>query len=263
MPTNRMITLTTDFGNAGSYVGAVKGVLLKINPRIIIVDITHEVSCFNILEGALVLSSYYRYFPKGTIHLVVVDPGVGGKRKGILIQTDNHYFIGPDNGLFSFIFEKEKIRDIFDLTNSKYFLNKPSTTFQVRDIFAPVSAYLSLGVDPKEFGSVTKECYKLKFRKPVYKNDYITGEILYIDRFGNLVSNISSDLIKGEKMIQIKIRKKKLGHLRNYYAEVKEGEVIVLIGSNNLLEIAVNQGSAQKILKAKTGDKITIEKIKK
>ncbi len=112
MQPNWIITLTTDFGNTSSYAGAVKGVLLKINPRIKIVDITHEVSCFNILEGALVLSSYYQYFPKGTIHLVVVDPGVGGKRKGILIQTDNHYFIGPDNGLFSFIFEKEKIRGI-------------------------------------------------------------------------------------------------------------------------------------------------------
>ena len=263
MQPNGIITLTTDFGMAGSYAGTVKGVLLKINPRINIVDITHEITCFNILEGALVLSSYYQYFPKGTIHLVVVDPGVGGKRKGILIQTDNHYFIGPDNGLFSFIFEKEIIKDIFDLTNLKYFLNKPSTTFQARDIFAPVSAYLSLGVDPEEFGSVTKECYKLKLPQPVYKNDYITGEIIYIDGFGNLVSNISSDLIKEEKMVQIKIRKKKLGHLRNYYAEVKESEVIILIGSNNLLEIAVNQGSAQKILKAKTGDKITIEKIKK
>lgn len=263
MQPNGIITLTTDFGMAGSYAGTVKGVLLKINPRINIVGITHEITCFNVLEGALVLSSYYQYFPKGTIHLVVVDPGVGGKRKGILIKTNNHYFIGPDNGLFSFIFEKEKIREVFDLTNSKYFLNNPSTTFQARDIFAPVSAYLSLGVDPEEFGSATKECYKLKLPQPVYKNDYITGEILYIDRFGNLVSNINSDLIKDKKMVQIKIRKKKLGHLRNYYAEVKEGEVIILIGSNNLLEIAVNQGSAQKLLKAKTGDKITIEKIKK
>jgi S-adenosylmethionine hydrolase len=149
------------------------------------------------------------------------------------------------------------------LTNLKYFLNKPSTTFQARDIFAPVSAYLSLGVDPKEFGSITKECYKFKLSQPVYKSDYITGEIIYIDRFGNLVSNINSNLIKEEKMVQIKIRNKKLGHLRNYYAEVKEGEIIALIGSNNLLEIAVNQGNAQKILKAKIGDKITIEKIKK
>jgi S-adenosylmethionine hydrolase len=263
MQSNNILTLTTDFGKNGSYVGAVKGVLLMINPRIKIIDITHEISCFNILEGALVLNSSYLFFPKGTIHLAVVDPGVGGKRKGILIQTDNHYFIGPDNGLFSFIFEKEKIRGIFDLTNSKYFLNKPSTTFQARDVFAPVSAYLSLGVDPKEFGTMTKECYKFKLPQPVYKNDHITGEIIYIDRFGNLVSNINSNLVKEEKMVQLKIGNKKLGHLRNYYAEVKEGEIIALVGSNNLLEIAVNQGNAQKILKAKIGDKITIEKIKK
>jgi S-adenosylmethionine hydrolase len=263
MQPNGIITLTTDFGMTGSYAGTVKGVLLKINPRLNIADITHEVSCYNVLEGALVLSSCYRYFPKGTIHLAVVDPGVGGKRKGILIKTDNYFFIGPDNGLFSFIFEKEKISDIFDLTNSEYFLSKPSPTFQARDVFAPVSAYLSLGVDPEEFGSATKECYKLRLPPPVCRNAYISGEIIYIDRFGNLVSNISSDLIKEEKIVQIKIGRKILGHLQNYYAEVKKGEIIALIGSNNLLEIAVNQGSAQKLLKAKIGDKITIEKIKK
>jgi len=263
MQPNGIITLTTDFGKEDGYVGAVKGVLLKINPRMEIIDITHEISCFNILEGALVLNSFYQFFPKGTVHLAVVDPGVGGERKGILIMTDNYFFIGPDNGIFSFIFEKEKIRGMVDLTNTKYFLQKPSSTFHARDIFAPVSAYLSLGVELEEFGSLTKECYKLKLPQPVYKKGYLKGEIIYIDRFGNLVSNISSDLLSEEKQIQIKICQRKIKHLSRFYTEEKEGKPVALIGSSNLLEIAVNQGNAQRLLKAKVGDKITVEKIKR
>ncbi len=146
MQPNKIVTLTTDFGQAGGYAGAVKGVLLGINPQIKIVDITHEISPFNILEGALLLNSFYQFFPRGTIHLVVVDPGVGGKRKGILVRTDNYFFVGPDNGVFSFIYDREKVREMINLTNSEYFLGKPSSTFHARDIFAPVSAYLSLGV---------------------------------------------------------------------------------------------------------------------
>jgi len=263
MRPNGTITLTTDFGQEDGYAGAVKGVLLKINPRMKIIDVTHEVSCFNILEGALVLNSFYQFFPKGTIHLAVVDPGVGGKRKGITIMTDSYFFIGPDNGIFSFIFEKEKIRQMVDLTNSKYFLHKPSFTFHARDIFAPVSAYVSLGVELKEFGPSTKECYKLKLPQPVYKKSKLTGEIIYIDRFGNLVSNISYDLIEGAKQIRIKIGRQKIDHLSRFYEEEKERKLIALIGSNNFVEIAVNQGSAQKLLKAKVGDKVRIEKIKR
>src|SRR3989337_124186 len=129
MQPNKIITLTTDFGQVGGYVGAVKGVLLRINPQIKIVDITHEISPFNVLEGALVLSSFYQFFPRGTIHLTVVDPGVGGKRKGILIRTDDYFFVGPDNGIFSFIYDREKVREIINITNLEYSLGKPSSTF--------------------------------------------------------------------------------------------------------------------------------------
>jgi len=261
MQPNKIITLTTDFGQAGGYVGAVKGVLLRINPQIKIVDITHEISPFNVLEGALVLNSFYRFFPKGTIHLTVVDPGVGGKRKGVLIRTDDYFFVGPDNGIFSFIYDQEKVREMINITNLEYFLGKPSSTFHARDIFAPVSAYLSLGVKLGEFGSPTQDCYKFKLHAPVYRKDYLMGEIIYIDRFGNLVTNISSDLIRKSKRVQIRIKNKKINHLSQYYEEEKEGKLLALFGSSNFLEIAVNQGNAQKLLKAKTGDKVKIEKI--
>ncbi len=262
MQPGNIITLTTDFGNKDGYAGAVKGVLLKINPHLKITDITHEISPFNILEGALVLNSFYQFYPRGTIHLVVVDPGVGSKRKGILLQTDNYFFIGPDNGIFSLVYEKEKIRQVVDLTSSRYFLQKTSSTFHARDIFAPVSAYLSLGVRLEEFGSSSRECYKFKLPRPQYRGNRLEGEIIHIDRFGNLVSNISSELLPAER-VQVRIGQRKIKGLNRFYAEKKKGELTVLIGSTNFLEIAVNQGDAQRLLKAKIGDKITIEKIKK
>jgi len=263
MQPNKIVTLTTDFGQAGSYAGAVKGVLLGINPELRIVDITHEISPFNILEGALLLNSFYQFFPSGTIHLVVVDPGVGGKRKGILVRTDDYFFVGPDNGVFSFIYDQEKVRGMINLTNSEYFLGKPSSTFHARDIFAPVSAYLSLGINPEEFGPPAEECLKLKLPQPVQKKNRLTGEIVYIDNFGNLVTNIEANSIAKARRIQIRIKNKKLNRLNLFYEQEKKGKLLALIGSSNFLEIAVNQGDAQKLLKAKTGDKITIAKIKK
>ncbi|HVP36037.1 MAG TPA: SAM-dependent chlorinase/fluorinase [Terriglobales bacterium] len=256
---NKIITLTTDFGKAGGYAGAVKGVLLEINPNLKIVDVTHEVSCFNVLEGALVLNSFYQFFPKGTIHLAVVDPGVGGKRKGILIRTDNYFFVGPDNGIFSFVYEQERVRKMVNITNSEYFLRKPSSSFHARDIFAPVSAYLSLGVKPGEFGSPAQDCYKLKLPQPLYRKDHLLGEIIYIDGFGNLITNISSSLISNKSSVRIRVRSKIINHLSQYYEEEKNGKLLALIGSGNFFEISVNQGNAQRLLKAKVGDKITIE----
>jgi S-adenosylmethionine hydrolase len=261
MEPNKIVTLTTDFGQTGGYAGTVKGVLLKINPYLTVVEVTQEITCFDVLEGALVLSSFYRFFPRGTIHLAVVDPGVGGKRKGILIRTDDYFFVGPDNGIFSFVYEQEKVREMVNLTSSKYFMIRHSSTFHARDVFAPVSAYLSLGVKPGEFGSTAKDCYKFELPQPVYGKDYIRGEIIYIDRFGNLITNISSNLIPDENKVQVKFRNKKIGHLNQYYEEEKKGKLLALIGSDNFLEIAVNQGSAQRILKAETGDKIKVEKI--
>jgi S-adenosylmethionine hydrolase len=261
MEPNKIITLATDFGQAGGYAGTLKGVLLKINPYLTVVDVTHEITCFDILEGALVLNSFYRFFPRGTIHLAVVDPGVAGKRKGILIRTDDYFFVGPDNGIFSFVYEQEKVREIVNLTSSKYFLTRPSSTFHARDIFAPVTAYLSLGVKPGEFGPAAQDCYKFELPQPVYGKDCIMGEIVYIDRFGNLITNISSDLIPNKSRMQVRFNDKKINHLSQYYEEEKKGKLLALIGSSNFLEIAVNQGSAQRTLKAKAGDKIKVEKI--
>jgi len=257
-----IVTIATDFGVQDAYAGAVKGILLRINPRLRIVDITHQIPSFDILEGAFNLNFYYRFFPRGTIHLLVVDPGVGGKRKGILIKSDDFFFVGPDNGVFSFVYDRENIREIRNLTNPAYFLQRVSPTFHARDIFAPVCAYLSLGVEPKEFGTSAEVCYKFKFPEPVCGKDRLRGEIIHIDRFGNLISNISSDLLKDEK-IRIKVGRRTIKGLGGFYAEAKKRELIALIGSSNYLEISVSQGSARKLLKARAGGKITVEKIKK
>jgi len=161
-----IITLLTDFGTEDYYVASMKGVILKINPRCTLIDITHHVSPHDIKEGAFLLANAYSFFPKGTIHLSVVDPGVGGPRNPILIVTTNYFFVGPDNGLFLFALKREKVKKVVALTNQKYFLSQMSTTFHGRDLFAPVAAHLSLGVKPEAFGPELDSWTEIDFEKP-------------------------------------------------------------------------------------------------
>lgn len=259
-----IITLLTDFGTKDHYVGAMKGVILSINPQCILIDITHEVHKQNIREGAFILANAFKYFPKGTIHLAVVDPGVGSERKPILIRTKNYFFIGPDNGIFTIAAIKDKIKRIIQLTNRKYFLSNISSTFHGRDIFAPVAGYLSLGIKPNVFGKEVDKWVKLDLREPGIKKNKLLGEIIYIDNFGNLVSNVDRGLflkfIEGLSFI-IKIKNRKISDIKNGYWEGKDGEVIALFGSGNYLEISVKNGSARRVLNAKTGDPIIVERV--
>jgi S-adenosylmethionine hydrolase len=257
----RIITLITDFGAEAGYLGAVKGVILKINPSLQIVDISHQIKPFDVWEAAFVLKNSYSFFPKETIHLVVVDPGVGSSRQSLLILTKNYCFIGPDNGVFSFVYNEEKILKMINLNNSKYFIGK-SSTFHARDIFAPVAAYLSLGIKPEEFGTEAKECMKFKIPSPAVKNNLIQGEILWSDRFGNLITNVDYDLIKkikSQKDFRLIIGKKVIKKIISSYSDGKEKEILALAGSSGYLEIAANQGSAREILKKGGGDKFRIE----
>jgi len=255
----KIITLLTDFGTKDGYVGAVKGVIKRINPQAEIVDITHDIDLYDILSASFTLNNLYKYFPKGTIHLAVVDPGVGSLRQPILIKTKDFFFVGPDNGIFSFIYQREDITDIIILSNKKYFLAEPSSTFHARDIFAPVAAYLSLGIKIEEFGLPAKECMKFIIPEPKSKGRSLAGEIIHIDRFGNLITNISADFLENRKDAEIIMGKRKIKGTSQSYFEIKERKLGALIGSSNFLELAVNQGSAQKLLKANVGDRIRID----
>ena len=258
---NPIITLLTDFGTRDYYVASMKGVILNINPDCTIVDMTHDVRPHDIIEGAFLLANAYSYFPKGTIHLSVVDPGVGGTRRPILLVTPSYFFVGPDNGLFGFVTQRERVKQVVVLTRREYFLRGVSMTFHGRDIFAPVAAHLSLGVKPGAFGHKTKSLKRLGIRRPIVRDGKLSGEILHIDAFGNLISNIDGEklfqFIRGRPFV-IRVGGKAIHELKRGYWEGKKGEPIGLIGSGGFLEFSIREGNAQKILKAKRGDPIEI-----
>ncbi|OGP72581.1 MAG: hypothetical protein A2V86_04030 [Deltaproteobacteria bacterium RBG_16_49_23] len=255
-----IITLLTDFGTKDHYVASMKGVILRINSRCALIDISHGVSPQDIREGAFLLTGACSYFPKGTIHIAVVDPGVGSPRKPILIETKNYFFIGPDNGLLTLAARKDGIRQTVVLTNKKYFLSEVSATFHGRDIFAPVAGHLSLGVTPASFGKRTEHWVELDRGKPKIKGDTLIGEVIHIDGFGNLISNIEkegfSKFIKDRPFL-IRAGKKTIQDLKRGYYEGKKNDPIALFGSGGFLEISVREGNAQKVLKVKRGDPIT------
>ena len=256
-----IITLLTDFGTKDHYVASMKGAILNINPQCTLVDITHHVKPHDIEEGAFILATAYSFFPKGTIHLCVVDPGVGGPRKPLLFVTTDYFFVGPDNGIFTLALQRERVKQIVALTNQKYFLSQVSTTFHGRDIFAPVVGHLSLGVKPNTFGKEVHFWTKSTFRKGRVEGRKLVGEILHIDAFGNLISNINeeqlSHFVKKNPFV-IRAGKRILRSLKKGYWEGKKGKAMALFGSGGFLEISVREGSAQKILKLKRGDPITV-----
>ena len=258
---NPIITLLTDFGLKDPYVASMKGVILSINPECTLVDITHQVSPYDIKEGAFILAQAYSTFPKGTIHLSVVDPGVGSPRKPILFVTKNYFFIGPDNGLFTFALKREKLKKVIALGKMEFFLPEVSPTFHGRDLFAPVAAHLSFGIAPESFGRVIKSWNEISFPEPVLRQEKLIGEVVHIDTFGNLVCNIDyKNLLKFSKTrpFVIKIGKRTMRGLKKGYWEGRKDEPMALIGSGGFLEISVREGNAQRLLKAKKGDPIKI-----
>ena len=256
-----IITLLTDFGIKDHYVASLKGVILGINPHCTLVDISHQVSPQDIREGAFILANTYSFFPRGTIHLSVVDPEVGSSRKPILIVTKDYFFVGPDNGLFTLAASREQVSQVVALTNKKFFLPSVSATFHGRDLFAPVAGHLSLGVKPGAFGSELDSWMELNFGKAKIKEKGLVGEILHIDGFGNLISNIRKQEFSdftGDQPFVIKVGTKTIHGLKRRYSDGSRNELIALFGSGGFLEISVREGSAQKILKAKRGDPIQI-----
>jgi S-adenosylmethionine hydrolase len=250
-----VITLTTDFGLSDHYVGVMKGVILSIVPHARIVDITHELPAYEPLEAAYTIEQAYRWFPKKTVHVAVVDPGVGSTRRPILMEAAGQYFVGPDNGIFTLVAEREthKVREI---TTEKFFLKPVSRTFHGRDVFAPVAAHLAKGITPARFGKPVDNYLRLGMTKPQRTARRAwTGMILRVDRFGNLVTNFHVDDFG--KQIQQKfdmaVGMTTVGKLATSYAECAPGEVFVIVGSGGYLEISANKASAAKLLGCAAG----------
>jgi S-adenosylmethionine hydrolase len=251
----------TDFGTSDHYVGAMKGVILNINPQVQIVDLTHAIPPQDINGAAFLIDSAYRYFPTGTIHVVVVDPGVGSERRAIVCQTETAYFVCPDNGILTHILHNEKPAYSVAVENSAYFLPQVSNTFHGRDIFAPVAAHLSRGVPISELGNPVTQPVQLALPKPQVTEEMVIGHIIWIDSFGNLVTDISREILEsleGQNGVVIHAGSAKIDHFNRSYAESEIGEVLAIIGSFNRLEISINQGNAAQVLGLKRGNTITI-----
>ncbi len=250
---SRIVTLTTDFGLKDPYAAEMKAVILSICPNALIVDVTHEIEKFNIRMGAFTLASAAPFFLDGSIHVAVVDPGVGTRRRPILIQTKQSFFVGPDNGLLILAAEKQGIMHIRELTNLRFRLHKVSATFHGRDIFAPVAAHLMNGVKPEEFGPQIREVVHPEFAKITKKNGILVGEVLHVDGFGNIITNINEKEVTQrclKDLISMDLAGYKLQlKLCKAYGEAEPREPLALIGSHGFLEIAINQGNAAQTAK--------------
>ena len=253
-----IITLLTDFGNKDGFVATIKGVIYSINPVARIVDIAHEIPAQDIDAGAFILNSCHLYFPEGSIHVAVVDPGVGSERKILLVSAGNQFFIAPDNQLLKYIFARYETFTVIDVLNKKYFLDDVSKTFHGRDIFAPVAAHLSTGIPILEFGNIITEFDRGKIPKPSIVKNIISGSILHVDNFGNLITNITRKHIFGDKFT-LKIKNHIINKISLSYSNVKPGETVALFGSSGFLEIGIRNGDASKKLSAGKNNSITIE----
>ncbi|HOP46634.1 MAG TPA: SAM-dependent chlorinase/fluorinase [Desulfobacteraceae bacterium] len=253
MKASGLITILTDFGLSDPYVGIMKGVILSINQNATVVDISHLIKPGSIMHAASLLMETYRFFPKGTVHLVVVDPGVGSERRPILVKTEDYIFVGPDNGVLWPVITSNEHPGVIHITERRYFLKNVSHTFHGRDIFAPVSAHLSYGADPLDIGIEIDDAVKFCLPSPVEtksrysKGKMLSGQIMRVDHFGNLISNIhEEDLQKflRESKPVIRIGDIVIEGLSGTYSDAKTGDMLAIIGSSGFLEIAVNSGRA-------------------
>lgn len=252
----------TDFGQKDAYVAAMKGTILEICPNATLIDISHGITRFNILQAAFILLHTSRYFPTNSIHLVVVDPGVGTNRRRIIVQGKRCYYVGPDNGVVSLAIQGEGIKKMVQITKKKFMRSNISTTFEGRDIFAPVAAHLAQGVPIDSFGPTLDQMTHLSISPPLTTKNSITGEIIHTDGFGNIITNIGNSRIqdlKVEQEYQITINHvtKKVKHMKSY-GYVSPGELVITKGSSNYIEVSINQGNAQKLFNAVAGDLIEI-----
>jgi S-adenosyl-L-methionine hydrolase (adenosine-forming) len=244
-----IVTFTTDFGHNDHFVGTVKGVILNIVPEVEIVDISHAVQSFDIFEGALTIAQAYSYFPAETVHMVVVDPGVGTERRPLLVKTEKHIFVAPDNGVLSLVYGREERLHVREITADHYYLQPVSRTFHARDIFAPVAAYLAKGVADEKFKSVDGTTLK--------------GVVLKVDRFGNLITNITPQdapmLFQLDPLpFKVIVGKREITEIKSVYAEGAPGELFGILGSMGYLEIATNRGAAVQLVGSGKGSEVKV-----
>jgi len=259
-----MITLTTDFGLTEHYVGAMKGVIYSINPTVQLVDVTNAVQSFDVLDGAIAISQAYSYFPKDTVHVVVVDPGVGGPRRPIIANAGQYLFVAPDNGVLSLVYEREERVSVRHITSEHYFHQPVSNTFHGRDVFAPVAAYLSKGVDASKFGEEVTDYVRFAAPKPkaVAENQW-KGIVLKTDKFGNLVTNITAKDIPqifdgSSDAFKISVGKTEVTKLCSSYSQGAQGELFAIVGSTGFLEISANKAAASRVAGADKGSEVTV-----
>lgn len=264
MTQQRAITFTTDFGIADHFVGTMRGVILSINPQARMFDICNAVQSYDVLDGALTIAHSYRYFPADTIHLVIVDPGVGTNRRPILVTTEKHMFIAPDNGVLSLVYEQEERISVRHITSEHYFLQPTSNTFHGRDIFAAVAAWLSKGVEASKFGEEVTDY--VRFGSPKVKkidDKTLKGVVLKVDRFGNLVTNIRPEdvpqlFVELPPDFRISIGKGEVKRIRRTFGEGAAGEIFGVLGSMGYLEIVANRSTAASLLQATKGSEVLL-----
>jgi hypothetical protein len=261
-----IVTLLTDFGTADYFVGAMKGALLAVNPEARVVDITHEVPAYDIEAGAFTLRAAFETFPEGTVHVAVVDPGVGSARRAIVATGGGHTFVGPDNGVFGHVYERVRPLRVFHLTNERYFRREVSPTFHGRDVFAPVAGALSLGVRAGELGPGVSDFVRLPSAAPArLDGGALAGAVIHVDRFGNCVTNVTprdlteEDVRRGARLFA---GGREIRTFRRFFAEGEgaSGEPFAVWGSAGLLEIAVLRDSAARVLGVRRGDRVEVRK---
>ena len=259
---NPIITLTTDYGTNDHLVGTLKGVILKINPDVTIVDITHEVAPYDVLDGALAIASAYRYFPARTIHVVIVDPGVGTERRPLLVSGETQYFVAPDNGVLSLVYEQETALLVRHATAEHYFLQPVSKTFHGRDIFAPVAGWLSKGWQSASMGEEINDYKRFALPKPKAAEGVTQGTVLRMDHFGNLLTNFRpEDMPDGalkSGTLKMQVNGKEVKRLVETFAQGEPGEPVALVGSSGFIEIAVNKGNAARVVGAGRGATVVV-----
>ncbi len=251
-----VIALLTDFGTKDYFVGAMKGAIFSISERANVVDITHEIPPQDTSAAGFTLRACYKNFPPKTIFVAVVDPGVGSDRRAILVETESYYFIAPDNGLLSFVFDEERNFRVYELTDQRFFAETVSRTFHGRDIIAPVAAHLSNGASPNEFGAAVENYIRFQTARPIKFADRTEAAIIHIDRFGNLVTNLTKNDLP--EKFTLRIGGITINKLQNFFAEAEKGELFVIAGSAGFLEVAAFQSSAKEILRVEVGEKILL-----
>lgn len=251
------ITLLSDFGTRDGYAATMRGVIAAIAPRVIIEDATHDVTPGDVAGGAWALGSYWRYFPAGTVHVAVVDPGVGSDRRALAAAVDGHFFVAPDNGLLTYVLRERPAARVVSIENAAYVRETISATFHGRDIFAPAAAHLALGVSLDQLGPVVPNALLLPELIPTRSGDIIRGQIVHIDRFGNLITNVPGEWISPQA--KVRFGAIDLGVVRRTYSEAQSGHAVAVVGSAGFLEIGVRDGEAARVLWKGKGTIVVVE----